>query len=204
MFISIAGTIGAGKTTLAVQLAKEFNLPVYHEHVDDNPYLADFYADMGSCAFALQVYLLNMRFKQHQQIIWQGNGAVQDRTIYEDTIFAKMLHSRGYITEKDYTTYISLFDNISNLMRKPTLIVWLDVSPKEALERIRSRSRDCESTITLEYLIELQAEYEVFMNHICKTVPVIRVNWEEKHKDVVVLARSLKEKWDELTPIKSI
>ena len=36
------------------------------------------------------MYLLNRRFQQHQQIIWQGKGGVQDRTIYEDSVFAKV------------------------------------------------------------------------------------------------------------------
>ena len=66
------------------------NLPVFFEPVLDNAYLEDFYRDKGRYAFPLQVYLLNRRFQQHQQIIWSGKGGVQDRTIYEDTVFAKV------------------------------------------------------------------------------------------------------------------
>jgi deoxyadenosine kinase len=81
------------------------NLPVYYEPVLDNAYLADFYRDKTRYAFPLQVgllgpdkltvqvYLLNRRFQQHQQIIWSGKGGVQDRTIYEDTVFAKVCES---------------------------------------------------------------------------------------------------------------
>lgn len=71
------------QTTLAVALAKKLNLPVYYEPVIDNAYLQDFYADMARYSFPLQVYLLNRRFAQQQQIIWSGKGGVQDRTIYE-------------------------------------------------------------------------------------------------------------------------
>ena len=94
VYISIAGLIGAGKTTLATALGKTLNLPVHFEPVSDNAYLEDFYADMSRYGFPLQIYLLNKRFRQQQQIVWEGRGGVQDRTIYEDAIFAKMLRER--------------------------------------------------------------------------------------------------------------
>lgn len=98
----------------------------------------------------MQVYLLNARFKQQQQIVWSGRGGVQDRTIYEDSVFARMLVDSGLMEERDYGTYISLFNHMSNFMRKPNIIVHLDVSPEESLRRIAMRSRDCETGITLE------------------------------------------------------
>ena len=81
VFIGISGLIGAGKTTLAEALAKELDLPVFYEPVTDNAYLKDFYLDMKRYAFPMQIYLLNKRFKQQQQIVWSGTGGVQDRTI---------------------------------------------------------------------------------------------------------------------------
>ncbi len=152
MFIGISGLIGAGKTTLATALAKVLGLPVYYEPVIDNEYLEDYYRDMDKYAFPLQVYLLNRRFKQHQQIVWGGHGGVQDRLIYEDTVFAKMLCRQGHMDERDYRTYISLFSNMSSFMKKPNIIVHLDVSPEESLRRIHMRSRGCESGIKLEFL----------------------------------------------------
>ena len=80
LFIGISGLIGAGKSTLAAALAKEMNLPVHYEPVIDNVYLKDFYSDLKKYAFPLQVYLLNKRFRQQQQIIWEGKGGVQVRT----------------------------------------------------------------------------------------------------------------------------
>ena len=91
LFIGIAGMIGAGKSTLAQALGDHLSLPVYFEPVQDNAYLADFYKDTKRYSFATQIYLLNGRFQQHQEIIWRGGGGVQDRTIYEDAIFAKTL-----------------------------------------------------------------------------------------------------------------
>jgi hypothetical protein len=80
-FISISGLIGAGKTTLADALGEKLGLPVYHEPVQDNEYLQDFYGDIAKYGFAMQIYLLNRRFEQQQQIIWFGKGGIQDRTV---------------------------------------------------------------------------------------------------------------------------
>ena len=147
IFIGIAGMIGAGKSTLATALGQHLGIDSYYEPVADNEYLADFYRDTARYSFAMQVYLLNRRFQQHQEIIWRGRSAVQDRTIYEDSIFAKMLAKTGLMDERDYRTYVDLFRNMSNFMCKPSVIVFLDVSPEASAERIRMRSRDIEAKI---------------------------------------------------------
>ena len=95
LFIGIAGLIGAGKTTLADALGQHLGLPVYYEPVADQAYLEDFYRDTARYAFSTQIYLLNRRFQQHQEIIWRGTGGVQDRTIYEDAVFARTLVQQG-------------------------------------------------------------------------------------------------------------
>src|SRR3970282_290024 len=102
MFIGIAGMIGAGKSTLAAALGQHLGIDTYYEPVADNEYLADFYRDTPRYSLARQVYLLTRRFQQHQEIIWRGRSAVQDRTIYEDSIFAKMLAATGLMDERDY------------------------------------------------------------------------------------------------------
>ncbi|MGM0574143.1 MAG: deoxynucleoside kinase [Myxococcota bacterium] len=178
-FIGMAGLIGVGKTTLATGLAEHLGLDVHHEPVDDNDYLEDFYADTGRWSFAMQVYLLNRRFQQHQEIIWRGRGAVQDRTIYEDSIFAKVLVDMGLMHPRDHETYVHLFRNLSNFMCRPTAIVYLHCSPETTFERIQSRGRSFEKIITLEYLQRLYDAYEEFVVDISSTIPVIRVDWEE-------------------------
>ena len=179
LFIGIAGMIGAGKSTLATALGQHLNLPVYYEPVQDNEYLADFYRDTARYAFATQIYLLNRRFQQHQEIIWRGGGGVQDRTIYEDAVFARTLVGLGLMEERDYRTYVSLFRHMSNFMCRPNVIVYLDVNPERSLERIRLRQRGVESGVTLEYLTALHREYEAFLADISRSVPVIRIDWDE-------------------------
>ena len=194
MFIGIAGLIGAGKTTLATALGKHLDLPVYFEPVQDNEYLADFYRDTRTYAFATQIYLLNRRFQQHQEIIWRGGGGVQDRTIYEDAVFAKTLVNAGLMDERDYRTYLQLFRNMSNFMCRPNVIVYLDLSVDSSMERIRQRNRDVELGISREYLEGLRNEYEDFIADISRTVPVIRVDWE-KYRTVEEMAEVIEQEY---------
>jgi deoxyadenosine kinase len=81
--------------------------------------------------------------------------------------------------ERDFQTYVSLFNNMSNFMKKPNIIVHLDVSPEESLRRIKLRDRGCESGITLEYLQGLHAAYEEFIADISRVIPVIKVNYSQ-------------------------
>ncbi len=178
LFIGIAGMIGAGKSTLATALGAHLDIDVYYEPVDNNEYLADFYRDTKRYAFATQIYLLNRRFQQHQEIIWRGRSAVQDRTIYEDSIFARMLVETGLMDERDYQTYVDLFRNMSNFMCKPNVIIYLDVSPERSMERIASRGRAVEGGITLEYLQALHRGYQHFVTEISRVIPVIRVDYD--------------------------
>lgn len=178
LFIGIAGMIGAGKSTLAAALGEHLGIDVYYEPVDDNEYLADFYRETRRYSFAMQIYLLNRRFQQHQEIIWRGRSAVQDRTIYEDSIFAKMLADSGLMDERDYRTYSELFRHMSNFMCKPNVIVYLDVSPELSHERIRRRGREVEDGVTPEYLSALYEGYEAFVADISRVIPVIRVDYD--------------------------
>jgi deoxyadenosine kinase len=194
LFIGIAGLIGAGKSTLATALGRHLELPVYYEPVEDNEYLADFYRDTAKYAFATQIYLLNRRFQQHQEIIWRGGGAVQDRTIYEDAVFAKTLVQQGLMDERDYRTYLQLFRHMSNFMCRPHLIVYLDLQPETSLERIRQRSRGVESGIKLEYLRGLREAYEEFVADISRLIPVIRVSWEQ-YRDAEEMATVIEREY---------
>jgi deoxyadenosine kinase len=178
LFIGIAGMIGAGKSTLAAALGKHLEIDVYYEPVAENEYLEDFYRDTKRYSFATQIYLLNKRFQQHQEIIWRGRSAVQDRTIYEDSIFAKMLARTGLMEERDYRTYVELFRHMSNFMCKPNVIVYLDVSPDRSFQRIRDRGRAVENGITLDYLKALHDGYEEFVVNIARVTPVIRVDYD--------------------------
>jgi deoxyadenosine kinase len=203
MFISIAGLIGAGKTTLAQSLGAHLQLDVHYEPVADNEYLEDFYRDTARYSFAMQVYLLNRRFQQHQEIIWRDRGGVQDRTIYEDAIFAKTLRDQELMDERDYETYVSLFRHLSKFMCRPHVIVYLDVSPEISLERIKARQRGCEAGVSLGYLQLLHKNYEEFLCEISRLIPVLRGDWSEVW-DVEAIAAAITREYVETNFLREL
>ena len=142
-------------------LAERFAWRPYYEHVDGNPYLADFYADMRRWAFHLQVYFLSKRFQHHQEILVSPESVIQDRTIYEDAeIFARNLHEGGHIDERDYTNYRELFSKMTGFLEPPDLLIYLRTSVPVLESRIRSRGRDFERGIPAAYLEALNRHYE--------------------------------------------
>ena len=157
-FITIMGIIGAGKTTLAELLSKRLNLDIYYEPVENNPYLPLFYQDKERYSFQLQIYFLLERLKQHRKL--SETGGIQDRSIYEDSFFCDMLKDDGLLSGIDYDTYINLFRYLETDIKTPDCIIFLDVSPEKALERIRLRNRSYEKSITLDYLTKLHKCYQ--------------------------------------------
>lgn len=189
--IGISGIIGVGKSTLTKKLGKELEYDIINEPVETNEYLSNFYQNMSKYSFPMQVYLLNHRFKQHQQMVWADKSSIQDRTIYEDVIFAKMLKEAEMMEELDFKTYIDLFNNMSNFLHRPDLILYLDVEPEEALRRVNERSRGCESGLTLEYLQDLRKGYEEWLEDVKDRIPVIRLDWNtyQDHKKIADIIR---------------
>ncbi|MDS9201587.1 deoxynucleoside kinase, partial [Streptococcus pneumoniae] len=94
--ITIAGTVGVGKSTMTKALADSLQFRTSFENVDGNPYLDLFYDDFEKWSFHLQIYFLAERFKEQKRMFEYGGGFIQDRSIYEDTgIFAKMHQEKG-------------------------------------------------------------------------------------------------------------
>jgi len=182
LYIGISGIIAAGKSTVAKALGKEMNLPIYLETAAKNKYMGDFYEDMLEYGYRLQIDLLTDRYNQQQQIVWNAKGGIQDRTIYEDSIFCKMLHDTQLIGLRDYETYNKLSKIMFNLMKRPDLIVHLDISPEESFRRLKIRNRNIESKVSLKYLQKLHKYYEEFLKNISKKIRVIRIDYEKKYK----------------------
>ena len=159
--IAISGNIGSGKTTLTEKLAKHYGWTPLYESVDHNPYLKDFYSDMTRWAFHLQIYFLNSRFNQMRQIRSSEKTIIQDRTIYEDAyIFAANLHKSGHINERDYQSYLDIFNSMIHFVRPPDLLIYLKADIPKLVQQIQKRNREFEFNIKLEYLMTLNEHYE--------------------------------------------
>jgi|SRR5699024_184717 len=160
-FISVAGNIGAGKSSLTGLLAKHFGWKPFYESVDGNPYLSDFYEDMRRWSFNLQIYFLSSRFRHQKKMIEQEGQFVQDRTIYEDVeIFAKNLHEMGLMSDRDFANYEALFKEMTRYLKTPTLLIYIRAQVPTLVQQIQQRGRDYETTIRIEYLERLNRLYE--------------------------------------------
>lgn len=179
MFVGVCGIIGVGKTTLTEKIATEMNFTPYFEPVKENVYLADFYKDPEKYGAMMQLFLLSKRFEQHQTIVWQGGDVIQDRTIYEDTIFATMLKDANLISTRDYETYISHFNIMKRYLVYPDLMLYLNTSAEKAYERVLLRNRKAEETLTLDYLVQLKKYYDDFVDKFSKHVNIVVVNYDE-------------------------
>jgi deoxyadenosine/deoxycytidine kinase len=178
-FIVVSGLIGVGKTTLTQQLADHLQYEPYYEPVETNPYLEDFYRDMARWTFTMQMYLLAQRFEQHQEIIWSRKPAVLDRSIYEDTIFARMHREDGLMDDRDWTTYISHFNVMKSFLRYPDVILYLHITPDTAMKRIKQRARNAERTIEQRYIERLYEGYEEFADEMQRYTVVVTLDWSE-------------------------
>jgi deoxyadenosine/deoxycytidine kinase len=167
MHIAIIGNIGAGKTTLTQMLGEYYKWEVMYEAVEGNPYLADFYEDMPRWAFNLQIFFLNNRFAQVQKIRATTYATIiQDRTIYEDAfIFARNLHESGIMTERDYQTYLLLFESIIQTVSQPDLLIYLKADIPKLVSQIKKRGREFEAGISMDYLTSLNRYYEDFVQN---------------------------------------
>ena len=189
MHIAIAGNIGAGKTTLTGLLAKHYKWDTHFEDVDDNPYLNDFYDEMQRWSFNLQIYYLNSRFTQTQEIRNSSKTVIQDRTIYEDAfIFAPNLHSMGLMTTRDFENYFSLFNLIESFVSAPDLLIYLRASVSKLVQNIQTRGREYEESIRLDYLKRLNERYEAWISTYDKgkilIIDVDNNNFHENKEDL--------------------
>ena len=179
----LAGTIGAGKSSLTEMLAKELDTEAFYESVDDNKVLPLFYKDPQKYAFLLQIYFLNKRFDSIKQAL-SNNNNVLDRSIYEDSLLFHLNADLGRATETEVEVYDSLLENmmqeinILTFKKKPDLLIHISVSFEKMLERIQKRGREFEQLeydpSLFDYYKELNRRYEDWFDNfdICPKIQI--------------------------------
>jgi deoxyadenosine/deoxycytidine kinase len=183
--VLVAGNIAAGKTSLTEQLGSRLGWRTSYESVADNPYLADFYADMRQWSFHLQVFFLGHRAQQHLELANSPQSAIADRSIYEDAhIFARVLHHMDNLNERDYLSYRRVYDMVVAGLPKPDLLLFLKAPVQVLLKRITRRGRDIEKGITAEYLSLLETFYAEWMEtfDLCPVLAIPTENLDFVHK----------------------
>lgn len=178
-FVAIAGNIGAGKSTLTARLADAFGWKPFYEANAENPYLADFYADMQRWSFHSQVFFLGKRLEHHRQLLDHPGSVVQDRTVYEDAeIFAKNLYQQGQMSERDYDAYRRLYQAVSAFLPPPDLIIYLDASVETLVQHIHRRGRDFEQNIQVDYVAQLNNLYREWISD-WSACPVLTISLDQ-------------------------
>ncbi len=166
MHIAIAGNIGSGKSTLTALLARHYGWEARYEAVEHNPYLEDYYRDIHRWSFNLEVYFLKERFRDLLAIAKADHTVIQDRTIYEGVyVFMENNRDLGNLTERDYRTYMELFEQMMGLVKTPDLMIYLKASVPHLVGNIQQRGRSYEQAIQLDYLQNLNRRYNDFIFH---------------------------------------
>ena len=164
MYIAVAGNIGSGKSTLTRLLAHHYGWEARYESVEENPYLEDYYRDIHRWSFNLEVFFLKERFRDLLAIEQAKKTIIQDRTIYEGVyVFMQNNKEMGNLSERDYETYMELFEQMMSVVRPPDLLIYLKASVPHLVGNIQLRGREYEQTMQLDYLENLNRRYDDFI-----------------------------------------
>lgn len=189
--IWVEGLIGGGKSTFSREVGKRLELRVIEEPVETNPYLEKFYVEPKKYAFGMQMFLLHQRYAMQQLASYEATGvggmrgAILDRSLSGDRVFAKMHRDAGNIDPLDWETYEMAYNFMARNLLPPTLLVFLDVQPETAYERMKKRNRSAEAGVPLEYLGTLRKGYQELLHEAesglmpwAHAVRVSRMVWE--------------------------
>lgn len=187
MHIGIAGNIGCGKTTLTRMLSEHYGWTPKYESVTFNPYLEDYYKDIERWSYNLETYFLAQRFQDLLEIAKSEDVIIQDRTILEGVhIFVANNKAMGNLSDRDFDTYMQLFNLMMSMVREPDLLIYLKSSVPHLVSQIQKRGRDYEKSISIEYLNNLNERYDAWIDSYEGRVLVIEaddLDFENKPED---------------------
>ena len=198
-FITVAGNIGVGKSSLVRRLSDRLKWQPFFEPESHNPYLADFYQDMQAWSFHSQIYFLGHRLRVYRDLTDCPDSVILDRSLYEDAeIFAHNLYENGYMTRRDYDTYEALYQSLLSFLPAPDLVIYLRSSVSTLVERIQQRSRDYEKAIDVNYLEQLNNAYETWISgfSLCPvlTIPADSLDFVSHSNHLELILTKVQEK----------
>jgi deoxyadenosine/deoxycytidine kinase len=198
-FITVAGNIGAGKSSLVKKLSQQLEWQPFFEPVANNPYLADFYKDMPAWGFHSQIYFLTHRLRVYHDLVEYPSSVILDRSLYEDAeIFAKNLYLSGIMSKRDFETYFALYQSLLKFLPTPDLVIYLRASVDTLQQRIHQRNREYERSIYPAYLEQLNQSYENWIASfsLCPvlTVPADNLDFVSKPDHMGLILQKVREK----------
>lgn len=207
----LAGTIGAGKSSLTEMLAEELKTQAFYESVDDNKVLPLFYENPQKYAFLLQIYFLNKRFDSIKRALSDNNN-VLDRSIYEDSLLFHLNADLGRADEMEVEVYDDLLNNMLeeidslSFKKRPDLLIHVKVSFDKMLERIKKRGRQFEQLeydpSLYDYYKELNSRYDTWFEDfdICPKIQIDgdKYDFVEDEQSKIHVLQQIKEKLKEI------
>ena len=191
MHIGIAGNIGCGKTTLTRMLSEHYGLTPKYESVTYNPYLEDYYKDIERWSYNLETYFLAQRFQDLLEIAKSDDVIIQDRTILEGVhIFVANNKAMGNLSDRDFDTYMHLFNLMMSMVKEPDLLIYLKSSVPHLVSQIQKRGREYEKSISIEYLNNLNERYNEWIDKYPGKVLVIEaddMDFENRPEDFALI-----------------
>jgi len=173
--VAVDGPIGVGKTSLVEMLARRFHGTKVLEDVD-NPFLPDFYKKKKGSSFQTQLFFVLSRYQQQQEIAQIDlftNLVVADYHFPKDKIFACL-----NLDDSELLIYDKLYSLLSESVRKPDLVIYLQGTLETCLKRIKKKTRALEKQVTPEYLAQLIEAYNYYFYHYEET-PLLVVDTNE-------------------------
>ncbi len=161
-YMAIEGNIGAGKTSLASMISKDFNAKLILERYADNAFLPKFYEEPERYAFTLEMSFLADRYQQISDDLSQfylfKEFIVSDYDVFKSLIFSKIT-----LPDDEFRLYRKLFYQVYKDIAKPDLYIYLYQNTERLQENIKNRGRDYEQSIENEYLEKINAGYLEFL-----------------------------------------
>lgn len=184
-FITVNGNIGTGKSTFCAALGSLIGAHVMQEPVDKPAFrtlLGRYYDDPKRWGFTFQMYALKERFKQHtlaSELVANGVTVVQDRDIYSDGCFGRLVYLDENMTTEEWDVYAETFGALKRFLRYPDLLVYLRADPEICHERTKRRGRKEEAGVPLDYLKRLHDEHEALVDAMSRFTRVVTFDWNE-------------------------
>lgn len=178
-YICIEGNLGAGKTTLAKKLAKTLEVKLVLETFLNNPFLKGLYENKSDNKFPAEVFFLMERYEQLSPELFEKNELiVSDYLIDKTSLFAQT-----NLSDKELILFQRIFKTVKNQVPIPNALIYIDQTPKEALQHVQSRGRKLETNISIDYLTFIDQQYHKMLGKLDPKTPIFRVQAKDLRRD---------------------
>jgi deoxyadenosine/deoxycytidine kinase len=175
-FIAIEGAIGAGKTSLATLLGKQYDAKLLLEKDEENPFIAKFYEDRGTFSFQTQIFFLLSRYNQYLSLAQRdlfSSVVLIDYLFQRDRMFAQL-----NLQDHELRLYDQIYDLVKTKIPTPDLVIFLQADTEVLRRRVEKRSRDYEAILDPDYLDAVNKAFNNFFFYYSDT-PLLVINTNE-------------------------